>query len=939
MRKVVGRLLLFALIFASQTLTAPVANAGGLWGGIWHRTSADGSQVDCLDAGPNDSVASLAGLTFTVTGPGGFIPYTFSGADLYSDVYGNPEVYHEFSSPLPPGLYTFTLDDGAGQVSRVTDTHVTAPPLQRVGSDTIQYQRDASGYYRFSWAPLNDTRTYFYRLSVVLDTPEEPAVFWGSRSMVSSDFASWRDENGVLRPTPLQDGVAYKARVEVHDAASFEAVTNRSYSDWVKFTPKPSDYTDNASRQNISDVAIYNRHESAGSLATDLSLVLHPATGVTRAYVTGPDFSYDYDLVNDLDTTDASWPELYLKKTPALAPGLYTFHVLANGQPEQKGYANLSAPVGYPAPDVSTYQAEDQGDGTIRFSWAGVDHSGALYYRVYLQDPATGRYVISQRSNETYADLPASGLAGLANTQWRVEVCDSPSFTTQRNRVVGPYKTLAVRAYDAQNPNLSANISHATNYNGNGISDIWMNAWGSSLAPPKMDLLGPGGYSRDISSPLGSTDFLEPVTAAPGLYSFSATDPGGKSTTRYHYLPAAHHIDPVDFRTVNVNRESYGYLTLSWAPVVSDIPLWYGVEFYYAADQNADGQMDAAPLNVGYYLTGTSLWIPESEIPTAPFMFRVYALDGSDGSSYNNYSRSVMVGYSGPGYNYAALTDDDGDGYASNVDTDNANASVNPFPYPQITAFSIPATSASLTVPITTITANLSKAAGGCLTETNNSATCNWVTVKPVSYSFATPGAHTLYAFIKDASGNISASASAQTSITLPNSLLNLAFVGSGAGQVNGGMTCTKGASCPPASFATGAQVILNPAPGFDSLFSGWSGDCVISGDSCIVALNAAKSVSAGFDIMPAVWLSPGSAPANYFGLLADAFQIAGAGATIKAKVNTFTENLVLNRGIGIKLKGGFSAGYQSNLGNRSILHGTLKVCSGSLVAEGLAIR
>jgi len=518
-----------------------------------------------------------------------------------------------------------------------------------------------------------------------------------------------------------------------------------------------------------------------------------------------------------------------------------------------------------------------------------------------------------------------------------VEVCDSSSFTTQRNRVVGPYQTLAVRAYDPQNPHLTANIANVTNYNGDEISDIWMDDWG--VTPSRMDLLEPGGLSRNLYSADGFIDFLEPVTRAPGLYSFSAGEPGGKSTTRYHYLPAAHHIDPVDFRTVNVNRETNGYLSLSWAPVASAIPLWYGVEFYYAADQNADGVMDAAPLNVEYYLTGTSLWIPESEIPTTTFMFRIFAFDGSDGSSYNNYSRSVMVGYSGPGYDYAALTDDDGDGYASNVDTDNANPLVNPFPYPQITAFSIPATSASLSVPITTFTGNGTKVGSGCLTETNNSATCSWVTAKPVSYSFATAGAHTLYAFLKDASGNISASASAQTSITLSNSLLSLAFVGSGAGQVTGAMACTKGASCPPASFATGTQVTLDPAPGFDSLFTGWSGDCVISGNSCIVALNAAKSVSAGFDIMPAVWLSPGSAPANYFGLLADAYHVAGAGATIKAKVNTFTENLVLNRGIGIKLKGGFNAGYQSNLGNRSILHGTLKVCSGSLVAEGLAIR
>ena len=921
----VGCLLLFALLFASEAFAASV-DVGGLWGGMWHKTNPDGSQVECLDTGLNDStIKSLAGLTFTVTGPSGFNPYTFSSADLYVDGSGIPELYHELPAPIPPGTYTFTLDDGAGHLSRVCDTQVTAPVLPLVDTATVQRQRNADGSYHFSWAPVNDTRTYTYRLVIAADDAAGTAIYYGPRSM---------NPAADVPPGTLQDGVTYRAQVQIHDSPSFELDTNRSYAAYVDFVPLASDY--DQKKLGVDYASVYNRFESNGTTSTDISLGLSSLAGVTLATVTGPDHLVrPFDLIKD---RDPSWPELYLNVTTPLAAGLYTFHFVANGV-DQYAYTNLTAPVSYPAPDAATYRAEDQGGGTIRFSWAGVDHVGALYYRVYLKDPATEQYTVTARTNKTYVDLAAAGFSWLANPQWRVEVFDSSSINSQRNRALGPLVALAVKPYDAHNPILTANISNATNYNGQQVSDIWMSSWGPTVTTTGMRLDGPNGYSRDIFTAGGYTDFLEPVTPAPGLYSFTAVDSSGKSTVRYHYLPAAHHIDPVDFRTVNVNRESYGYLSLSWAPVASDLPLWYAVEFYYTADQNGDGQLDPVPLQVPYRFTGSSLWIPESDLPAVPFMFRIFAFDGSDGSSYNNYSRSVMVGYSGPGYNYAALTDDDGDGYVSNVDTDDANPSVNPFPYPQISAFSIPATSASLTVPITTIASNLSKGAGGCLTETNNSATCSWTSVKPVSYSFATPGTHTLYAFIRDASGNVSAPASAQTSITLLNAPLSLAFVGSGTGQVTGGMACTKGESCPPVSFGTGTQVTLNPLPGTDSLFTGWSGDCVVSGNSCIVAMNAAKSVSAGFDIMPAVWLTPGSAAANYFGLLTDAYQVAGAGATIKVKSGTFTESLLLNRGIGIKLKGGFNAGYQSNLGSRSILHGTLIVRSGSLVAEGLAIH
>lgn len=76
---------------------------------------------------------------------------------------------------------------------------------------------------------------------------------------------------------------------------------------------------------------------------------------------------------------------------------------------------------------------------------------------------------------------------------------------------------------------------------------------------------------------------------------------------------------------------------------------------------------------------------------------------------------------------------------------------------PVVTAFVIPATADSLTVAVTTFTAtDAIGVTGYCLTETNDSATCSWTGTAPATFPFGTAGAKTLYAFARDAAGNIS---------------------------------------------------------------------------------------------------------------------------------------------------------------------------------------
>ena len=91
---------------------------------------------------------------------------------------------------------------------------------------------------------------------------------------------------------------------------------------------------------------------------------------------------------------------------------------------------------------------------------------------------------------------------------------------------------------------------------------------------------------------------------------------------------------------------------------------------------------------------------------------------------------------------------------------------------PLITNFSIPESSSSLIVPINSLTAtDNTDVTGYKFTETNNVPTAEesgWMTTAPESYTFSSAGSKTLYAWAKDAAGNISNPASSNVIISLP---------------------------------------------------------------------------------------------------------------------------------------------------------------------------
>jgi hypothetical protein len=110
---------------------------------------------------------------------------------------------------------------------------------------------------------------------------------------------------------------------------------------------------------------------------------------------------------------------------------------------------------------------------------------------------------------------------------------------------------------------------------------------------------------------------------------------------------------------------------------------------------------------------------------------------------------------------------------------------------PSVTSFTLPAASASLTVAVGSFTAIDDTAVTGYLLSETNTATAdsgNWTATPTSSYTFATAGAKILYAFARDAAGNISTPVTASVTITLPDvsapSVSGFSVTGSGASLI-----------------------------------------------------------------------------------------------------------------------------------------------------------
>jgi len=217
----------------------------------------------------------------------------------------------------------------------------------------------------------------------------------------------------------------------------------------------------------------------------------------------------------------------------------------------------------------------------------------------------------------------------------------------------------------------------------------------------------------------------------------------------------------------------------------------------------------------------------------------------------------------------------------------------------------------------------------GNLTATGNAS--------PITVTGLSNGtAYTFSVTATNAAGTGAVSA-ASTSVTpvVPVYVLTLTFAGTGGGAVNGGMSCGTGTGCTPAVLAENTTVSLMPTPDADSLFGGWGGSCIVTGETCSVTMDGAKDVTATFNAAPRLSILGGA----FYGLLSEAYAEAASNAVIQARALVFNDgDLICNRPVTVFFKGGYNAGFSSNSGETAV-KGRLLIRNGTVRLKNLVLR
>lgn len=192
--------------------------------------------------------------------------------------------------------------------------------------------------------------------------------------------------------------------------------------------------------------------------------------------------------------------------------------------------------------------------------------------------------------------------------------------------------------------------------------------------------------------------------------------------------------------------------------------------------------------------------------------------------------------------------------------------------------------------------------------------------------------------------------ATAVTATFAPKPVLTLNLAGNGSGTVtvspqnanNTQFPCMGGSTVTcSGTFASGTPLTLMPTVSGNSTFGGWSANCTLSGDNCLITISANTTVTATFNAPTGLPVQLTGPPAMSFTLISGAYNAAPAGvnSTIKAQGVTLVENVILNLvGRSINLMGGFESSFTTQTGFTT-LQGELIIEQGNLTVDRLIIR
>ena len=164
---------------------------------------------------------------------------------------------------------------------------------------------------------------------------------------------------------------------------------------------------------------------------------------------------------------------------------------------------------------------------------------------------------------------------------------------------------------------------------------------------------------------------------------------------------------------------------------------------------------------------------------------------------------------------------------------------------PVVTAFTIAATSNSLTVPVTAFTATDNvQVTAYCVTTTNSSAGCSWSSTPQTSVTFASTITPTAYGWAKDAAGNVSTNVISATTITLP-----VNYTVTPSANPHGSISPST-----PQTVGSGATTsfTLTPSVGYSITMGGTCGGSLVSNVFTTSAVTADCSVIGSFSV-PAI--------------------------------------------------------------------------------------
>ncbi|MDK9719370.1 MAG: hypothetical protein OEL57_15925, partial [Trichlorobacter sp.] len=255
---------------------------------------------------------------------------------------------------------------------------------------------------------------------------------------------------------------------------------------------------------------------------------------------------------------------------------------------------------------------------------------------------------------------------------------------------------------------------------------------------------------------------------------------------------------------------------------------------------------------------------------------------------------------------------------------------------PVISAFEIPATTKTKTIPFITLTATDNVAiTGWMVTETGTAPAAGdagWLATKPTGYAVTTNGSKTIYAWAKDAVGNLSAPVQATTSLQIPNLTVGITGTGS-VSSSPAGISCSSG-TC-SSLFDDTTTVTLTASPGTQAIFTGWSGDCTNTAGDCSVSMTTDRSVTASFGLAPKIKIG-----SSGYASFADAY--AAASSTDTTLVYLLEDTLPLSTLINKKLilQGGYYSDFTRTSSGFTALQGALTIGSGgSVIADRIVVK